>query len=505
MVSAIRLSGLVSGLDTETIVKDLMKAERAPLDKLFQKKQTEEWRRDKYREMNALMLDLRNSTLDMRLQRTYLVKSVTSDQENIVTAKQKGTPSQAVYDVTVSSLSQPAKAASVKFTNSLPNETTAIGEAFKFKVGTATIDVAATDTINSVIQKVNAVSSTTGVSASYLKDDKSITFTTTASGAAQAISIDVVAPATTFGTTNKLNLSVGSVNSTAETFSTDSGTQLSKDVTPGAISINGISYTVTSSVFNFDGVEFNIKSTGTTRVNVKRDEDAIFNSIKGFVGKYNEIIGKINGVLSEERYSDYKPLLDEEREALSEKQIEQWEARAKSGLLRRDPLLSNTLTDMRLALSTKVTGTGIDPKYDTLSEIGITTGTYSENGKLYIDETKLRQAISQAGDKVMALFTQSSTSTDETTKYNENGIAQRLYGLLGSSMGNITNKAGSAAALVDNSDIGNSLKRINNEMNRWEDRLQQIEDRYWKQFNAMEVAMNKANSQNSWLAQQFAQ
>lgn len=505
MVTSIRLSGLVSGLDTDTIIKDLMKAERAPLDKLIQKKQTEEWRRDKYREMNSLMLDLRNSTLNMRLQRTFLAKTATSDNEGIVSVKQKGTPSQTVYDISVGDLPEPAKAASVKFTSSLANDSTAIGEAFKFKVGSATIEVAATDTISSVIQKVNAVSSTTGVAATYLKDDKSITFTTTAAGATQAISIDYVAPDTNFGPSNKLNLSAGTVNNTGETFATDSATQLSKDVIPGSVTINGIPYTISSSLITFDGIEFSLKDVGSAKVNVRSDEDAVFNSIKNFVEKYNEVIGKVNSVLTEEKYSDYKPLLDEEKEALSEKQIEQWEERAKSGLLRRDSLLSNALTEMRVAFSTKVTGNNIDSKYDTLSEIGITTGTYEQNGKLYIDETKLRTAISQAGDKVMALFTQTSNSTDTTTKYNESGLAQRMYDQLTRTIGKITDKAGSASSLVDSSDLGQAIKRITGEMDRWEVRLQQVEDRYWKQFSAMEVALNKANSQSGWLAQQFSQ
>jgi flagellar hook-associated protein 2 len=372
-----------------------------------------------------------------------------------------------------------------------------IGEAFDFKIGTTTINVTATDTISSVITKVNAVSSTTGVTASYLQDDKSITFTTTASGASSAVSIGLVGA--DFGASNKLNLSAGMVDSTSETFTTDSGSQLSKNATTGTVKINGISYSVSSSTITFDGVEFNIKGIGTTKVNVKPDADAVFNSIKGFVDKYNEIIDKINVEVSEAKYKNYKPLLDEEKEALSEKQIEQWEEKAKSGLLRQDSLLSNTLTEMRRALSTKVTAAGIDSNFDILSEIGITTGTYSEKGKLYITETKLREAISQNGTKVMDLFTKSSASTDAATKFSESGLATRLYDQLNTSISKLTDKAGSS----DNSTIGKDLKRIETDISKWKTRLQDIEDRYWKRFSAMETAMGKANSQSSWLAQQL--
>ncbi|MDQ0918583.1 flagellar filament capping protein FliD [Paenibacillus sp. V4I5] len=501
MVSSIRMGGLVSGLDTESIVKSLMNARKAPLNKLLQKKQSEEWRRDQYREMNALLLDLRKTTSDIKLQGTYLKKAVTSDNGAIVSAIQKGTPSLSTYSVEVTSLSQVAKAASVKFTTAgLADSSTAIGEAFDFKIGTTTINVTATDTISSVLTKVNDVSSTTGVTASYLQDDKSITITTTTSGASTAVSIGLVGA--DFGASNKLNLSVGTIDSTSETFTTDSGSQLSKDATAGTVKINGISYNVSSPTFTFDGVEFNMKAVGTTTVNVKADEDAVFNSIKGFVDKYNEIIDKINVKVSESKYLDYKPLLDEEKESLSEKQIEQWETKAKSGLLRQDTMLNSALSQMRQALSTKVTAAGVDSNFDTLSEIGITTGTYSEKGKLYISDSKLREAISQNGSKVMDLFTKSSSSTDATTKFNESGLAQRLYDQLNTSMSKLTEKAGSSVSLSESSTIGKDLKRIGIDINKWETRLKNIEDRYWKQFSAMETAMSKANSQSSWLAQQ---
>ncbi|MEV5029659.1 flagellar filament capping protein FliD [Paenibacillus sp. LPE1-1-1.1] len=502
MINSIRMGGLVSGLDTDSIVKNLMKAESAPLNKLLQKKQTEEWKRDQFREMNSLLLDLKNKTFDMRLQGTYQKKVLASDDDKIVSAKQKGSPSSSTYNVKVTDLPEAAKAASVKFTTTgLTDGAAVIGEAFDFKIGATTINVTATDTISSVIAKVNSSSSTTGVTASYLQDDKSITFTTTTSGASAAISISNTGG---FGAGNKLGLSTGTVDSSATItdFSTNKGFQSSKDATPGNIEINGIAYQVNSSSFTFDGVEFSIKTAGTTQVNLKPDEDAIFKSIKEYVDKYNEITDKINKKITEASYKDYKPLLTEEKESLSEKQIEQWEEKAKSGLLRQDSLLSNVLTQMRQSLSTNVQGTGISAKNDNLSDIGITTGTYAEKGKLYINEAKLREAISNDGSGVMELFTKTSSSTDASTKFNESGLAQRMYDQLNSTMSKLTDKAGSSASLIDNSTIGKGLSRLNTDISKWGTRLESIENRYWSKFTAMETAMSKASSQSSWLAAQ---
>src|SRR5690606_8962365 len=118
--------------------------------------------------------------------------------------------------------------------------------------------------------------------------------------------------------------------------------------------------------------------------------------------KYNEIIGKINEKLREERYRDYRPLTDEQRKEMSDREIELWEERAKSGLLRGDIILSNALSNMRTAFYNNV---DTDGPFKHLAEIGIkTTANYMEGGKLEINETKLKEALAQDSDAVYKLF-----------------------------------------------------------------------------------------------------
>ncbi|MET1032016.1 flagellar cap protein FliD N-terminal domain-containing protein, partial [Domibacillus tundrae] len=66
----LRVGGLASGMDIESIVKNVMTAERMPLDKLKQKKQTLEWQRDQYREMNILLQDFLNLTSSTGMKKT---------------------------------------------------------------------------------------------------------------------------------------------------------------------------------------------------------------------------------------------------------------------------------------------------------------------------------------------------------------------------------------------------------------------------------------------------
>ena len=95
----VRIGGLASGMDIDSLVKDLMKAERMPLDKLKQKKQVLEWQRDDYRSMNTLLLDFRSQLTQMKLTTQYRARTVTSSDESRITATATSAASQASYSI----------------------------------------------------------------------------------------------------------------------------------------------------------------------------------------------------------------------------------------------------------------------------------------------------------------------------------------------------------------------------------------------------------------------
>lgn len=117
----------------------------------------------------------------------------------------------------------------------------------------------------------------------------------------------------------------------------------------------------------------------------------------------------MNDKLSEQKYRNYVPLTDAQRKDMSESDIKLWEDKAKSGLLNGDVTLSSGLEKMRLYLSDAVSGVA-SSQYDSMADIGITTApssstAYLEKGKIYIDEQKLRQALTDNPDLVTDLFT----------------------------------------------------------------------------------------------------
>jgi flagellar hook-associated protein 2 len=209
------------------------------------------------------------------------------------------------------------------------------------------------------------------------------------------------------------------------------------------------------------------------------------------------VIEKINGKLTEERFRNFPPLTDEQKEEMTEKQIELWEEKAKSGLLRGDAILTSGLNQMRLDLYSPVAGDALKG-FKQLTDIGIsTTANYLDRGKLTIDENKLREKIQENPEAIYKLFMSDGES------YNDKGIARRLRDSLKGMMTKIKDKAGTSLSTNDQFTIGKNLKDLDNRINAFQDRLIQIESRYYRQFTAMEQAIQRANQQSAYLMQLF--
>ncbi|MGB9792739.1 MAG: flagellar filament capping protein FliD, partial [Thermacetogeniaceae bacterium] len=291
--------------------------------------------------------------------------------------------------------------------------------------------------------------------------------------------------------------------------------------TDAEFEINGLNTTSHTNSYTVNGVTLNFKSANpnaTVTVTVSNDIDSVVNTIKDFVNKYNETLAAINAELKEERYPDYLPLTDEQIQEgkLTDKQIDQWQEKARSGLLKGDPLLTSVVSSIRAAMASIVEGlTGqvtvtsggkpVSAVANSLSVIGITTGTWEEEGKLYLDENRLREALQSNPDAVMELFTRTKDSDGSDIKDSkQQGIAVQLYNAINNAITRITSEAGSASSLYDQSYISRVIRDLDKRISDTEERLKQLEDRYYRQFTALEEAIAQMNAQSMWLAQQFS-
>ncbi|SHM96557.1 flagellar filament capping protein FliD [Gracilibacillus kekensis] len=264
--------------------------------------------------------------------------------------------------------------------------------------------------------------------------------------------------------------------------------------------LNGLSTQRTSNNFQIDGVTFNLKQTftaaeGPVSINVSNDTEAVYENIKKFVDTYNTLIDSINSKVNEEYYRDYDPLTDDQKETLSDTQQEDWTEMAKSGLLKNDSILESGLTNMRRDFYTPVNNAD-SGAYNQLAELGITTSSnYLNGGKLEINEAKLKEAIEEDPDSVENLF------RGDGEEYGEQGIMRRLTDTVNKTMDRINERAGRATYTNEQFTIGRNLEDLEDQIRGFEDRLTQVEDRYWSQFTAMEKAMQQANQQSAYLQQ----
>ena len=147
-------------------------------------------------------------------------------------------------------------------------------------------------------------------------------------------------------------------------------------------------------------------------------------------------------------------------------------------------------------------------EYQSLSAIGINTGMYSigskDNGKLTIDEDQLRQALQYSPGDVYNLFNRTQTVLEDGQyKTYDVGVGLKLYNTLSNAVTSLNSKAGASDAIYDNSFITNDINRIDERIDILEERMKRLEDRYWRQFTALEKAVQQANMQSQWLMQKL--
>lgn len=493
-----RIGGLASGMDIDSIVRDLMKAQRIPLDKLNQKKQILEWQRDQYRDINKKMADLDRFIFDkMVLSTTYNKKKVTSSDESKVIARSINAAQNFSTKIQVDKLATSTSYKSGDLANFTPGDYT-----LAFKVtdpgntqansNPVEIKIASTDTLDDVVSKINK--SGLGVTAMKEKIYDSGTGEYTETIALTSVK------------TGKGGKIEAADDATADFMSSSLGFTLNgRELAPyqqgenAKVKINGFEIEKTSNQFAINGMEYTLLNTTASELTIssETDTDGIFDTIKEFVDKYNSLIDEINLKVNESRYRDYQPLTAEQKKEMSEDEIKLWEEKAKSGLLKNDSILTSGTNGMRMDF---YSGVNSDGTILQLAEFGITTSSsYQLRGHLEIDVVELKQKIKEDPEALQKLF----VGGGRDAAYEEKGIAYRLRATMDTTMKQIENKAGNTTKTNDQFSIGKSLDDVDKQVSRFEDRLKQVEDRYWRQFTAMETAIQRMNEQSAYMTQQF--
>lgn len=626
--SLMRMGGLASGLDTDSIVESLMKAERTRLVKLEQKRTLLTWKQDKYREMTTALRDFEAKWLsyvgaqkNMLSASAYSAYSASSSDTSCVSASALSGAAEGVVTVSQGKMATAAQVSGTAGLTSpligtvdISGPLTLAGKGFTLTVDGVEREIVfsqdyasgadmLTDLQAMLDQSFGAGRVSTEITVDgylHIYDDNStiqIGAPTTAADAladlgftdGQSHRLDLSATLDSLSgvlgltfdgddelkfTINGEDITVGKDETLATLFSrvnnSDAGVTIRYDALNDAITLatrktgseqyisisntggnffgggsavgidNGTWYGVNAELLVggqlvtsqtntlvSEGVTYTLQrdfTAGETQtVTVSMDADAVYDNIVQFVEGYNDLVDTLQASLNEKRNYDYAPLTDEMKEEMSEAEIEKWENLAKSGMLRGDDILRGVADKMRSAMMAVVPGVESGDPDLYLSTIGITTGSYQENGKLHIDEAKLRAAIAADPDEVTQIFSANSDiaysptldATQREERFNESGLAQRIHDVIEDYTTTFRNTSGRKGILLEKAgiadDITDTLNQMSSEIKQVDLRiastneyLKYKEDHYWRQFTALETAINRMNSQSIYLSSMFA-
>lgn len=266
------------------------------------------------------------------------------------------------------------------------------------------------------------------------------------------------------------------------------------------IKLNGATFTSKSNSFSINGLTINALATTddgeTLTVTTMTDNQGIYDKIKDFFADYNDLINSMTKSYNAESASDYEPLTEDEKDAMSDTEIEKWETKGKSAILRRDSTLSTLMNAMTSIMSKSYT---INGKSYALSSFGIKTlgimnAEDNEQNAYHIDGDADDDDTSSNTDKLMAAIIEDPEGVTEFFKK----ITGDLYSSLGEQMTATTLR--SYGSFYNDKQLETEYKSYTTKISDWDQKVQDIEDSYYKKFSKMESALASLQSQQSSLS-----
>lgn len=268
------------------------------------------------------------------------------------------------------------------------------------------------------------------------------------------------------------------------------------------IILNGATFTSNTNNYSINGLT--IQATAKTNgekvtITTGTDVDGIYNSIKGFLKDYNELIKAMDTAYNADSAKGYEPLTSDEKEAMSDDEVEKWETKIKDALLRKDSTLGNASSAMKNNMASTIE---INGKKYSLASFGIKTQGYfeasaSERGVYHIDgdtddtvssgnDDKLRAAIANDPELVTEFFSK---------------LATKVYDDLGKRMG--SSSVSSVYTIYNDKEMATQYSAYNTKISNKEDEIKKWEDYYYAKFSRMEKALSQLNSQQTSLSGLF--
>lgn len=506
-----RMLGLVSGLDVEGMVQKLVRAAEEPLRNLERQKLLLTWKREAVQAVNRLFYDVYRALEPLRLQSFYRPQRVDVSRPEVLRAESLGSAAP-TFEIAVDHLASPAtligETIRVNGSPAARSETlAALGllspVTWTVEVSGPTsqvrsIDVLPTDTLADLEGKLRGA----GLVARYDEGTGRISLATPATGASAIFTIREAAAGTP-SLLDRLGFTPSRDPASGEAFARASGEDAQVTVRTSAGTVAVSSATNTLEMLGYRITLLQPSGTAPVTVRSSLDVDAVVGRVRGFVEAYNKLLIEVQARLSEPTFRDVRPVLPEEVKDLGETEANERNAKAKSGLLARDFQLQSLLGKLRARLAEQRVG----GSYTSLSQIGVTTGSWQEKGLLHFDEAAFREAFARDADGVIRLLAGYTEKLADGTEVFRAGIFSDLYRDVYEAMRDLTRRAGGGFGLFyepRGGELGRALQDLDERIQTKARQVQSLEERYIRQFTLLEQAVARANAQAAWLASLFS-
>lgn len=264
------------------------------------------------------------------------------------------------------------------------------------------------------------------------------------------------------------------------------------------IELNNASFTSTTNTFNINGLSIEALAKtdddGIT-VTTSADTQGLYDKIKGFLSEYNDVINSLMKQYNADSAKGYEPLTDDEKAEMTDKQIEQWEEKIKNSLLRRDGNMNTIIQSMASAMYSSFE---INGKNYSLASFGIQTlglgSKQNENYAYHIDGDEDDSYTSTNADKLMKALNEDPDTVVEFMKK----LTSKLYSNLDGQMKSSSLR--SASTIYNDKEMATEYSDYTKTIKNWQQKLEDAESKYFKQFTAMEKALAQLNQNSSALS-----
>ena len=495
----IRITGMNSGLDTESIITALTQRHQDRLDtaKNDQKKLT--WKQDKWKDLNKKVVSFYNGALSsMRFSTAYSKKITTASNSNAVSVVTGDAAMDSTQTLDITRLAKSAYltgqevkagAEKAKASNTMADLGLKNGGTLKFSIGgdsedVIEVNVGADESISSVLSKLKgAKSSKTDTSLNFNFDENNGRFFVSSKTAGAAASFDMVE-------TDAMNALGFAKNTEGSNYIAGSSAM---------IKLNGVEYESESNTFNINGLTItaNEVASGIT-LTTKQDASGIYDNIKKLVKEYSDLMKEFSTLYNADSARKYNMLTDDQKEAMKDDEVEEWEKKIKDGLLSKDETIGS-LRDALKSVALKgfeVTLADGTKKSLTLASFGISTGSYFNTSKderdmLHIDGDPDDSATSGNADLLKPFISSDPNAVTEFFTQLSKEMYTSLTNLMKGS------EFSSAYTVYEDKLMASQYSSYNTKIANAQKALEAAQDKYYKKFSVMESTLSKINSNSS--------